>query len=68
MSIPPAIVLALVAVIVAANANLHAVILGQMVTCPVLWLVLAGAVLALAALVLVLVYLIIRDLRPVVRT
>lgn len=60
--------LALLALIVSARTRLTATVLGQPVSCPVLWLVAAAMVLALAALVLVLLFLIIRDLRPVVTT
>jgi hypothetical protein len=60
--------LALLALIVSARTRLTATVLGQPVSVPLLWLIAATIVLALAALVLVLLYLIIRDLRPVVTT
>lgn len=60
--------LALLGLIVSARTRLTATVAGQPVSCPVLWLVFAAAVMSLSALVLVLLYLIIRDLRPVVRT
>ena len=66
---PVALVLGVVALVVSALTKLHAVILGQPVTVPALWLVLAAIVLALAIMLLVLIRLIVRDglrLRPVV--
>ncbi len=66
---PVALVLGVVALAVSAVTKLHAVILGQPVTIPALWLVLAAVVLALAIMLLVLIRLIVRDglrLRPVV--
>lgn len=52
MTAPVSIVLAVIGLIVSANTKLHAVIAGQPVTIPVLWLVFATAVLALLALIL----------------
>jgi hypothetical protein len=59
----------IVGLIVSAQAKLHAVILGQPVSVPVLWLVAAVMVLALAAVVLWLLRAILREgLRLRVRT
>ena len=66
---PVALVLGVVLLIVSALTKLHAVVAGQQVTIPALWLVLAAIVLALAIMLLVLIRLIVRDglrLRPVV--
>jgi len=63
--------LALLGLIVSARTRLNAVVVGQPVSVPVLWLVFAAVVLALAALVLVLARLLVRDglrLRPRVVT
>jgi hypothetical protein len=65
---PVPFVLALLGLIVSAQTKLHAVILGQQVSVPVLWLAAAAVVLLLAAVVLVLLRLLLRDglrLRPV---
>lgn len=62
-----ALALALLGLIVSARTRLSAVVLGQPVSMPVLWLIAAIMVLALFVAVLVLVRLIIRDLRPVTR-
>jgi hypothetical protein len=62
-----AFALALLGLIVSAKVRLNAVVLGQPVSVPVLWPVFAAVVLALAAAVLVLLRLLIRDglrLRP----
>jgi hypothetical protein len=53
--------LVLLGLVVSARTRLNAVVLGQPVSVPVLWLVAAAVVLALAAVVLVLL----RMLRPV---
>ena len=58
----------LIVLIVSALTKLHAVILGQPVTVPALWLVLAAVVLALVIMLLVMIRLMVRDglrLRPV---
>ena len=47
-----AIIVAVVGLFVSANTKLHAVILGQPVTIPVLWLVAATALLAVLAVIL----------------
>jgi hypothetical protein len=63
-----ALTLALLGLIVSARVRLNAVVLGQPVSVPVLWLVFAAVVLLLAIVVLVLLRLLIRDglrLRPV---
>jgi hypothetical protein len=67
VSAPVQLALALLGLIVSARIRLNAVILGQPVSVPVLWLVFAAVVLLLAALVLVLLRLLLRDglrLRP----
>lgn len=67
MSAPVQLALALLGLIVSARIRLNTVILGQPVSVPVLWLVFAAVVLLLAALVLVLLRLLLRDglrLRP----
>ena len=65
---PWTIALAFAGLIVSAQTKLHAVLLGQPVSVPVLWLVAAAMVLGLAALVLYLIRSILRDggfrLRP----
>ena len=61
-------VLAFLGLIVSANTKLHAMLAGQPVTIPVLWLVFATVVLLVAIVFLVLLRLLIRDglsLRPV---
>jgi hypothetical protein len=63
-----ALALALLALVVSARTRLTATVLGQPVSCPVLWLIAAIMVLLLAAAVLILLRLLIRDglhLRPV---
>jgi hypothetical protein len=60
-----ALALALLGLIVSARTRLSAVVLGQPVSMPVLWLIAAIMVLALFVAVLVLVRLLVRDLRPV---
>ena len=68
MTAPVPLVIALLGLIVSARARLSAVILGQPVSVPVLWLVAAAIVLVLAVLVLWILRGIIRDgglwLRP----
>jgi hypothetical protein len=67
MIAPLPLVLILLGLVVSARIRLNAVVLGQPVSVPVLWLVFAAVVLALAALVLVLARLLLRDglrLRP----
>ena len=62
-----ALALAMLGLIVSAKVRLNAVVLGQPVSVPALWLVFAAVVLLLAAAVLVLLRLLIRDglrLRP----
>lgn len=57
----------LAGLIVSARTRVNAAVLGQPVSVPVLWLVFAAVVLLLAALVLVLLRLLVRDglrLRP----
>lgn len=65
---PWAAVLAFVGLIVSAQTKLHAVLLGQPISVPVLWLIAAAIVLLLAAFVLYLLRSILRDggllLRP----
>jgi len=64
---PLLLVLAFVSLAVSAQARLSAVILGQPVSVPVLWLIAAAVVLILAAAVLYLLRSLIRDglnLRP----
>lgn len=72
MTAPVSFVLAVIGLIVSANTKLHAVLLGQPVTIPALWLVFAGLVLALLALVLHLIRLTAREFRrqpePVITT
>ena len=61
------LLVALAGLIVSARTRVNATVLGQPVSMPVLWLVFATVVLLLAALVLVLLRLLIRDglrLRP----
>ena len=61
------LLVALAALIVSARTRVNATVLGQPVSVPLLWLVFATVVLALAALVLVLLRLLLRDglrLRP----
>jgi len=58
----------LIVLIVSAFAKLHAVVLGQPVTVPALWLVALAVVLALAIMLLWLIRVMVRDglrLRPV---
>lgn len=64
MSAPVSIVLAVIGLIVSANTKLHAVIAGQPVTIPVLWLIFATAVLALLALILHLIRVLREEFRP----
>lgn len=68
MSIPVPFVLALLGLIVSARTKLHAMLAGQPVTIPVLWLLFATVVLLTGIVFLVLLRLLIRDglsLRPV---
>jgi len=65
---PLSFLLAFLGIVVSAQTRLNAVVLGQPVSIPVLWLVFAVLVLAVFAVVLVLLRLLIRDglrLRPV---
>lgn len=67
MIAPLSVVLTFLGIVVSAQTRLNAVVLGQPVSVPVLWLVFAAVVLALATLVLVLARLLLRDglrLRP----
>ena len=69
MIAPLPFVLILLGLVVSARTRLNAVVLGQPVSVPVLWLVFAAAVLGLAALVLVLARQLLHDglqLRPAV--
>jgi hypothetical protein len=69
MTAPAWLALIVAALVASARVRLTAVVLGQPVTCPLLWLVFAAAVLGLAAVVLVLLRLVLSDglrLRPVV--
>lgn len=64
---PYAFLLALIGLATSAQTRMHAVLLGQPVSVPVLWLIAAIVTLALAAAVLILARLLIRDglrLRP----
>ena len=66
---PVALVLGVVLLVVSALTKLRAVVAGQQVTIPALWLVLAAIVLALAIMLLWLIRQMVRDglrLRPVV--
>lgn len=68
MTAPAWVVLVVLGLVVSANTKLHAVIAGQPVAIPALWLAFAILVLLLAVLVLVLLRLLLRDglrLRPV---
>lgn len=68
MIAPLSFLLAFLGIVVSAQTRLNAVVLGQPVSIPVLWLVFAVLVLAVFAVVLVLLRLLIRDglrLRPV---
>jgi hypothetical protein len=60
------VALVVLALIMSARTALHAVVLGQPVTMPVLWLVALAVVLALAVLVLYIVRTMIRDHWPLV--
>jgi hypothetical protein len=69
MTAPVSLLLALAGLILSARVRLSAIIFGQPVSVPVLWLIAAALVLALAAVVLVLLRLLLQDglrLRPVV--
>jgi len=71
VSIPLPFMLGLIGLLVSAKIRLNAVVLGQPVSVPVLWLVAAAVVLILAALVLYLLRAILRDglrLSPYPRT
>jgi len=61
MSVIVRLAVVLLGLVVSANTKLHMVLLGQPVSVPVLWLVAAVVVLALAVLVLCLVRLILQD-------
>ena len=68
MTAPVSLVFVLLGLVASARIRLSGVIFGQQVSVPLLWLVFAAVVLALAAVVLVLLRLLIRDglsLRPV---
>ncbi len=66
---PAALVLAVIGLAVSARTRLTGTVLGQPLSIPVLWLIAAAVVLALAAAVLALLRMILRDgglrLRPV---
>ena len=69
MGAPVPAVILLIGLFVSAHCRLNAVIFGQPVSVPVLWLVAAAITLALAAFVLILIRLMLREglrLRPVV--
>jgi hypothetical protein len=71
MTAPLSLVLVLLGLVASARIRLSGVILGQPVSIPVLGLIFATVVLLLAALVLILLRLLLRDglgLRPVART
>jgi phosphate/sulfate permease len=61
VSAPLSLVLAFLGLVVAAKTRLNAVVMGQPVSVPVLWLIAAIVVLLLAALVLVLLRLLLAD-------
>ena len=58
-------VLGFVGLVVSANTKLHAMLAGQPVTIPVLWLVFATVVLLAGIVFLVVLRLLIREFRPV---
>jgi hypothetical protein len=58
------VALVIIGLIISAHARLNAVIFGQPVSVPALWLVAVAVVLTLAGFVLVMVRLILRDRQP----
>ena len=61
MSAPVQLAALLLVLLVSASAHVTAVVLGQPVTVPALWLIAAAVLLALAAVVLLLIRSIVRD-------